>query len=314
MGLFKKSIIGLEMDSKEIRTVEISGSKKNPVISAWGRIELADGAVKEGKVADTDILSENIAKLMELKGFKDKNVVLGVNNQDIIVRFATFPKVPDDKIRNMVMLQAEDYIPVPTTELEIDYIITGERESEGRQFINVILVGARKKMINDYIKCIESVGLNVVEIDSTMLAIARSALIYSDTGTFAAVGYNHDIGNIMIFRDGILEFARTISMDSEENQPEPEADLISDILLNEIRSSVNYYLSQNFAEINKIFLCGVNISQKTVASKIQNFTGIQVEIPDPYKSYKITGTHAGSGFNASDFNACISLALRGMEE
>lgn len=28
MGLFKKSIIGLEMDSKEIRTVEISGSKK----------------------------------------------------------------------------------------------------------------------------------------------------------------------------------------------------------------------------------------------------------------------------------------------
>ena len=317
MSIFKKYTIGLELDSKEIRAVEITGKKNNPLISAWGRIELPDGAVKDGKVEDPKILSEYIAKLMENNRFSGNNIVLGVNNQDIIVRFATFPKVPEDKIRNMVLLQAADYIPVPMSELEVDYIVTGETTSEDRQLINVILVGARKKMIYDYINCIESAGMNVTDIDSTMFAMGRSALISSNTATFAVVGFNYDIGNIMIFRDGILEFARTVSISSngsEQSDQESGTDIISNILLNEIRSSVSYYLSQNAVEINKIFLCGSNNSQEAVASQIRNVTGIQVEIPDPYNSLKITDSQSASGIKTNNYNACISLALRGMEE
>lgn len=168
-------------------------------------------------------------------------------------------------------------------------------------------------MIYDFIKSIENAGLNVTDIDSTMFAMGRSALISSNTETFAVVGFNHDIGNIMIFRNGILEFARTVSITSnasEEDQPVQGADMISNILLNEIRSSVGYYLSQNAVEIKKLFLCGTNDSQEAVASQIRNVTDIQVEIPDPYNSVKITGSQSASGFKTQNYNACISLALR----
>jgi len=317
MGIFRKHIIGLEMDSKEIRAVEISGGIKNHYVSAWGRINLPDGSVREGKVANPDILSCHIEKLIKDNNFRDKNIILGVNNQDIIVRFATFPKVPEDKIRNMIQLQAEDYIPVPTAELELDYIITGETETEGKKYIHAILVGARKKMINDFIRSIENAGLRITNIDTTMLAIGRSALRCSDTGTFAAVGFNHDIGNIMIFREGILEFARTIPVSAdifEEKQAELQTDMIANILLNEMRSSVNYYLSQNSVEIEKIYVCGTENIQEAVASQISNVTGIEVVITDPYRYLKITGSNGTLNFNARNFTPCISLALRGLEE
>lgn len=315
MEIFKKHIIGLEMDSKEIRAVEITGNKKNPAISAWGRIDLPEGAVKEGKVADPDLLSECIVKLMGQNKFRGKNVVLGVNNQDIIVRFATFPKVPDDKIRSMVRMQAEDYIPVPLAELEVDYIVTGEKESEDRKFINVILVGARKKMIGDYIKSIERAGLNITDIDSTMFALGRSSLIFSNTGNFAVVGFNNDLGNIMIFNNGILEFVRTVAISNTTEEGNVSgADLISNILINEIRSSVNYYLSKNSVEIMKIFICGTDKNQEAVASQIRKITNIQVEIPDPYRTLKISGMNGAMGIDISNYNACISLALKGMGE
>ena len=144
-GCLKKSVIGLEMDSKEIRAVEITGSVRQPVISAWGRMSLPEGIVKDGRVMNVESLSLYLDKLISQNGFKSRDVMLGIANQDVIIRFASFPKVPEDKIRNMVMFQAQEYIPVPIEELQLDYVVAGEKQNEDGAFLNIILVGARKK-------------------------------------------------------------------------------------------------------------------------------------------------------------------------
>lgn len=325
MILVNRGVIGLEVDSREMRAVELKASGKGYAVSTWGRTRLTEGVVIDGRVANTRLFSESLHKLITENGFKSKDIVLGVNNQDVIMRFASFPKVPADKVRGMIQFQAQDHIPVPINELELDYVVVGEKSTEEGDFINVVLVGARKKMLNDFIIAIQDAGVNVKEIDSAMLAIGRAALISSSDGTFALVGYNNDIGNVLVFSRGVLGMARTVNIvqspawiayiEEGTKSAEKETSIISDILLTEVRSSVNYFRMQNGEVINKLYVLGCNSKQNFVSLKLGEATGLSVTIPNPYTDLeKHIFSKNPHSFKASDYTACVSLAIRGLEE
>lgn len=324
MGFTDKYVIGLDMDSQEIRAVELKGNQKSHVVTAWGRVRLPEGVVTEGRIVDPKAFSIHLERLGRENGFKGRKVVLGVNNQDIIVRFATFPKVLEKNIKSMIQFQAQEHIPVPLEELELDYIVLGEKTTDEGEFLNVLLVGARKKMLNDFIEAFTLAGLSISEIDSTMLALGRAALIESHDGTFALAGFNHDIGNILIFKDGLLGMARTVSIvqspvwissrKAEKQSNEQDMRAIADILFSEIRLSVNYYKMQSNENISNLFVLGHNSSQSQVAERLKETTGLSVQVPAPYKNMTCSRRGIGQRFDTLDYCAGISLALRGLRK
>lgn len=321
MRFYNNSVIGLEADSKEIRAVELKGTRKKPVIAALGSISIPEGIVRDGRILDIDKFNVYLQKLMEENGFKAREVVIGVNNQDVIVRFATFPKVPQDKIRNMIRFQAQDYIPIPLEELQLDYVVLGEDGNDAGASLNVLLVGARKKMLNDFIEAVSKSNLTITEIDSTMLALGRAALLESNDGNFALIAFNNDIGNIMIFKNGFLAIARTVSFSHTQlKKPDFEdadntLDVISGILLGEVRTSVNYFRSQTNQDVERFCILGTSTYQNTVAAKLSEATGLSFEVLEPYKKLEESISKGkGKAFNLFGYVATISLALRGLEE
>lgn len=316
MGLIGKSIVGLELDSCEIRAVELSGSIKKPSVSAWGRVRLPQGMVRDGKIVDPANLPKYFEMLWKSSNFKSREVILGVNNQDVIVRFASFPKVPQDKIRSLIKFQAQDYIPVPLDDVELDYVVVGEKKTEEGEFINVVLVAARKKMLGDYLQGLLDAKLRVKEIDSSMLAIGRASLVGIEDSTFAVAGYNNDIANILIFKNGILGMARSFSFPQSSNEcsddGEPDHNMIADILFGEIRSSLGYYRMQNNENINKIYLIGIGSNSRDAADKLSQSTGLSVVLAQPYKALETGMVKNNSTFKANDYIVSVSLAMRGL--
>lgn len=318
MGLFKRSVIGLELDSKEIRAVEVRGSVRQPVISAWGRVRLPEGVVRDGRVVNAESLSLYLDHLITQNGFKSRDVFLGVANQDVIIRFATFPKVPEDKVRNMVMFQAQEYIPVPLEELQLDYIVAGETRNDEGSFLNIILVGARKKMLNDFINAVAGAKLAVREIDSVTMAIARAAITSIKQNVFAVAGFNHDIANLLIFNKGALAMARSVPFSQsipwkDENTYEPEnASAMADILISELRSSIGYYRMQSEDAVEGIYLMGLP-NLRVIAEKFRE-AGYETKIALPYTDVPVIRKTQGLGsFSVNDFSTAISLAIRGLE-
>lgn len=318
MGIFNKSIIGLELDSQEIRAVELKGTKKKPVVIAWGKVRLPVGTVKDGRIINPVQFSASLERLLNENSFNSRDAILGVNNQDVIVRFATFPKVPEDKIKSMIQFQAQDYIPISMDEIELDYIVVSEKKTEEGEFINVVLVGARKKMLNDFIDSLTASGIFIKEIDSTMLALGRAALIESQDGTFAMVGFNHDIANILIFRDGVLEMARSVSISQTQQTSElnfeEKIGIVADILFSEIKTSVNYYMMQHKQNIGKIIILGIDSNQEKIANRLKQMTELNVKVSDPYSYLKNTVKSQSGNLNSSEFAAAISLAIKGLGE
>lgn len=297
MRFFNKKIVGIDIDSTEIRAVELSGPLKNPEIINVGRIYLPEGTVKEGKILNSEKVTAALKELWHRNGFVTKNVVFGANNSDVIVRFALFPKLPEEKLSNLIKFQASDYIPYPLEDVELDYSIISEVESEGGHFYNVLLVAARKDMLYSFIKTLEQAHITIKDIKSTVLVMDRLLPQKHKNDTVVMVNICFDACNILILDKNIPAFARTITfntsinesmktiykqtdatgkeqygqnrqnnsnvmlMDKTDSVVDSATDNAIEYISSNIRSSISYFQSQNRnSRIERIYLMGSAVS------------------------------------------------------
>lgn len=331
MGIFSKSVVGLELDSGEIRAIELSGSTRKPVLEAFGRIPLPEGAVKDGKVADAGAVKTCLEKLWADNGIKSRNVYLGVGNQEVLVRFAPFPKVPRDKLANLVKFQAREYIPVPMDEMELDFMVTGEITNEEGTFHKVLLVAARKKMLHDFLNTLEDARLKPQDIDSSLLALGRIAPEKERSETVALVGITCDMLNLLILNGGMPAMARSVAfnpsvssllksfysptgIDSARDAEEALREA-SDSIVGEIRSSVDYFqMNSSTGPVRSIRIAGGCGKIRGLGTQVKNGISIPVFIAEPFEDMlSKSGTGRSGSFDRTDYAVCASLALRGLE-
>ena len=90
MGIFTKSSVGMEIDSKEIRVAYVEGTADKPIPRLFARQTLPEGVVRDGKVASTGELAQLSAAVGREYQRPD---VIGVTNR----MSSSVCAVPDSK-------------------------------------------------------------------------------------------------------------------------------------------------------------------------------------------------------------------------
>lgn len=171
----KRQSIGVDIGSSAVRFVKLTGSADKPVLSLIGSISLPKGAVSGGEIIDAQAVAEAIQNLIKRTGLKEKNVVLGVGNQRVIVRFIDIPYIEEKELANAIRFQAQDFIPIPVEDAILDYQVVGDYfNEEGERFLQVMLVAAHKGMISMLIEAVEKGGLKPEIIDVNAFAVVRA--------------------------------------------------------------------------------------------------------------------------------------------
>lgn len=197
----------------------------------------------------------------------------------------------------MIKFQASDYIPYPLEDVELDYSIISEVESEGGHFYNVLLVAARKDMLYSFIKTLEQAHITIKDIKSTVLVMDRLLPQKHKNDTVVMVNICFDACNILILDKNIPAFARTITfntsinesmktiykqtdatgkeqygqnrqnnsnvmlMDKTDSVVDSATDNAIEYISSNIRSSISYFQSQNRnSRIERIYLMGSAVS------------------------------------------------------
>lgn len=321
-----KSIIGFEVDSKEIRATEVSRSNGVYSIVACGSVPLAEGVIEEGFIRDADAFNLALTELMQSGGFRSTDIVVGVNNENVIMRYATFPKVEEDKLRNMVLLQAQEFIPIPVQEMEIDYVIAGTgTNDEDQEVTNVLLVAARRNMIEQYINILSASRLQVVDVDASLLSYCRGlqAGIVGEE-KYAVLNMNDDLLNFLVIQGNEISMVRSINIPDRvsdsvkrlyNNEPgyELEADDIQSIgtmLGSETSSSVGYYAMQmGITPIENIYFVTTAPKEEQLLKELSGIVSLPVTIPNFY-----TGNNFGLEQKVvNKFASCIGLAIQALE-
>lgn len=320
-----KSVIGFEVDTAEIRAIELTKSNGAYSVLACGKIPLPAGTIEEGFIRNADEFNKALAELLQNGNFKSNDVVVGVNNENVIMRYASFPKVPEDKLRNMVLLQAQEFIPIPVQEMEIDYVIAGESLNDEEQpVVNVLLVAARRNMLEQLITVLGASKLQVVDIDASVLSVCRGLAPMTVGKKYALLNMTDDILNFLVIKDSEISMVRSItiperaadavkSVFSQETEPVPQEDLeaVGSMLASETNSSVSYYAMQNMAEpIEQIYFVSAARDAGTLAKTVADAVyTIPVDIPTLY-------TEQNLGLSqdvVKEFAGCIGLAMQALE-
>ncbi len=317
------SFIGIEFDSHEIRAVELTkGSDGSARVSAFGKKQLGDNVITGGIIADSPIFVSAMGDLLKSGGFNLASpAVIGVNNENVIMRYATFPKVPDDKLKGVITMQAQDFIPVPVTELELDFVVIDETvDDDDQPAINVLLVGARKTMIQNFITNFEETKLTVTDIDSAFLAWCRAAMEkIGEDETVGLLKLNDDVLNFVAISGREIKMVRSINIpdrasvevkrafNAADNILESELDTIADLLYSELSSSINYYQMQTGAIISSVLFSSSTVLESQILERLSAKAYVPLTIP------KLCEEYATSEFDSSEYASCISLAKAAME-
>lgn len=330
----KRTGVGLDLDVCEARVVELAGKAGAPELFAFGRIPMPEGAVSKGAILEPQRVGEALSALWSENGISSQEVILGISSQDILVRFADFPKVPPEKLGNLIRLQAQEFLPMPLNEVVFDYMVLGDEKQEDREYQEVLLVAARRSMVEGFLSAMEAAGLVPQDFDISSLALLRMLSPEDKLKTVAMLYVPYEVASIVIADRGVPRLARFVPVSLKEiigdecfrktnKSSEPfiidwnEKDFYrwSDILASEIGSSVEYYQSQRGSrEVEKITLSGCAVRVEGLVERLQESFDIPVEVLNPYEGIKMEqqAEYLLSG-RSSDFTLNTSLALRGLE-
>jgi type IV pilus assembly protein PilM len=329
MALFgKKAVVGLEMDSREIRAVEMTGETGTPRVIAWGKIPLPEGSVTDGQIVDPEQVKNALAELKKASGIASSDVLLGVSNQGVLVRFANFPKVDEAKQDQMIRMQAQDFLPLPLSSAVLDYAIISKDEAEQ---LEVLLVAARKEMISLFVSTFSATGWKLKDIDVSTLVLSRVLPPKAFRETVAVVDMAYGQTGFMINAEGNPRLVRLLPVQFKDIAKVKNceiADILEctytgdeelkpwlDSLTNELRSSINYFHGMQSAyKVGRVYLSGRGSRLRGLADSLSMAIGMPVELIDPIENAGIA-SHFEDAIvqEAADYSVCMSLALRGLE-
>lgn len=224
MALFGKAaqLIGLDIGSDVIRVAQIKQSS-DLILSGHGELK-TQGCLADGEATDVEALASSISELWKKAQISDRNVVLGVANQKVIVRLLTMPYMEKEDLKSAVQFQAQDNIPIPMDEAILDYqVINDFTNKDDERSIQIILVAAQKEMIQNHIAAVEKAKLKPYAVEVSSFALGRSLLgnepvvpddkqIEKNEKPIGILDIGESVTNISIIKNRIPLFSRVITI------------------------------------------------------------------------------------------------------
>ena len=216
-ALKKNQLIGLDIGSHSIKLAEIEDTKRGRILKNFGVIGLPENAIVEGAVKEMGIVSSAIKELRKNLKIKNDNVAAAISGYSVIVKKITIAKRGEAELEHTINEEAEQYIPFDISDVNLDYEVLSmpEEREEGEMegLMDVMLVAAKKDIVDDYVSLLQLSGFNPVILDVDAFAAQNAFEIASGeiSGCYAIVNVGAEELGINAVKDGVSIFTRDSS-------------------------------------------------------------------------------------------------------
>jgi type IV pilus assembly protein PilM len=206
-----KTIVGLDIEPGYVAAVETRPGRVS--VDRAAGAQLAPGIVREGEVIDVDTLAGVLRQLFAEHKL-GKRVRLGVANQRIVMRTVDLPPIEDTKqIASAVRFQAQEHIPMPLDQAVLEHHSMGLVETAEGPRTRVVLVAARRDMIDRLLEATKRAGLRPQGIDLSAFAMIRALHRPAQGATlYISVG---GLTNLAVAVDKTCVFTRAVQHGTE---------------------------------------------------------------------------------------------------
>ncbi len=189
---------------------------------------------------------------------------------------------------------------------------------EGQPMLSVLVVAAQRSMANDILRVVGSVGARVLALDLQAFGLVRAAFgpqTNPETGLIALVDIGGSITQVTVVKDGTVQFVRILNMggdaftsalevgleinreqaeqlkrrvgvapddapgdQSEDGKARRILTRQGDVLIDEVRGSIDYYLSQSAdAAVQTIYISGNGARLPHLANRMARVLDVGIQ-------------------------------------
>jgi type IV pilus assembly protein PilM len=266
--------VGLDIDGRYLAAAQVDSGR---VVRAVSR-ELPPGLMRDGEVADGEQLAAALKDFVGDTGLP-RNVRLGVANQQIVVRVVELPRIENDSEREAaVRFQAAEAIAMPLDDAVLEHQVVAYAEgADGSPRMQVVLVAARRSMIEQLTHAVKEAGLKADGIDLDAFALVRTLVPHEDTEGDSGRVYCHlgAMTNLAVAVGSTCLFARPLAAVWTDDDA-------SSSLADEIRLSIDYYMAQPQAKpVAEVVLSGPGAESNELYQGLAAELGLPVQVAPP---------------------------------
>lgn len=332
---------GLDIGSDSIKIVELSGGKDNFQLQTLGLIKTTGMGISSDSERDLIALAEAIRKLKKEIRVVSDNVVASIPDRNVFTHLLEIPKMTPEELHQAIPWEAENIIPQPLSEINLDWEIVEDDELASQNKMKVLLVAAPKALINKYLRVLKMAELEPVAIESEFLSAARCLKPVVTNTDLLIANLGLKSLDLALIRKGSLLLARslptagealtralstTLSMEqpaAEEykkayglsNQLEGKVaaalDPILRVMGNEIKKVAHYYEEKCKDTLKLMILCGGSALLPGIAEHFTQMLNLEVQIANPFAGVKADETVKEPFRNISPlFVVAMGLAMK----
>ncbi len=209
-------VVGVDIGSHAVKVCQLKQTGSGYSIVALGSAILPEGAVDDGTLNDPEIVSEVISELFTNLKLKNKNVGFSISGYSVIVKKVNLAAMADAQLEEHIMEEAEQYIPFDIEDVYLDFQDL-KTNTDGGERTDVMLVAAKKEIVDDYLEMMQGLNLKPVIVDVDGFALENTyEYNYQKTENVALIDIGASKMNINILANGISVVARDIIVGSRQ--------------------------------------------------------------------------------------------------
>lgn len=351
-----ESVLGIDIGSSAIKVVQLKKRGGKAVLETYGELALGPYAgtdIGRATALPADKLAEALIDVLRESTTTTKAAGLAVPLGASLVSFVKMPNVDEKQLREMMPIEARKYIPVPVSEVTLDWSVVPREEAgyedstkpDPKEGLDVLLVVIHNEAIAKYQQIAQTSGITAsfleIELFSTIRAAAdptvRTQMIF-DMGAGTTKLY--------VIERGILKNSHTINRGSQDitlaiskslnipiaeaetmkrlhglsKKPEHKelADIITltlDFIFYESNRVLLNYQKKSGTDIGKVVLTGGGVLLKGFAELAKTSFQSEVALADPFSKVEAPAFLEDILKTAGpEFAVALGVAMRKLQE
>ncbi len=185
--------VGIDIGTSMIKVVQLKKENGRAVLDTYGALALGQyeadkGAVGQVTNLDAEILAKALTDVLAETHITTKNVVLGLPSISCIIFILQLPaEIEERDLGTVVPNEAKKFIPVPITDVSLDWYIIPRREDSGTESrvlsesggeakMSVLVVATLNETLVKYTTLMQKAGLPMDSLEIEVFSHIRSVL------------------------------------------------------------------------------------------------------------------------------------------
>lgn len=343
-----RHLVGVDISTTSVKLVDIQRQQGRFHLKSYGIEGLSPGVVVDKLIVDAEEVGNAIAGLARRCQVAGADAATAVSGSSVITKIIDMDmKLSDVEREAQIRLDADQYIPYPLDEVNLDFEVLGPSLIDDN-LVQVLLAASRSENVDQRVDALIFGGLKAKIIDIESHAIERAFELMVDSlpnmpELVAIVDIGHHQTTLYIAKNGEFVYSReqlfgglqltqaiqdryglsfeeaTINKRERVLPDDYYTELLTPFMestIQQITRSLQFYFSSSqYNSIDHVVLAGGSSAIPGLSGLVQQKLGVPVTVADPFINMTIDPSidNEQLAIDAASLMAACGLALRSFD-